>query len=332
MNAPADLLDKVQATGVIDDAQTLVMRRCIYADGAVTRAEAGSLFKIERARRTHNDAWSALFREALVDLALNQTPPNGYLTESDADWIIAQIEKDARSDTQLEALVAIVETAREVPLRFSAYVLRQIKNAVVYGDGVDAQGQSLEPGAVGPAELRLLKRTVWGAGCGGLLAIGKEEAEALFDIADATTGADNAPEWEDFFARAVGNYLMGATERPVVTREEALEAWHTDYHSNVLNFLSGMLTGISAFDLSALKEGSLQQRIDQRIAADEATRAEMRHAAERLVGEKAAWLVDRLNRNNLMNGAERQLLHFVKREASALSPELEAVIERTIAA
>lgn len=331
MNA-VEILEKVRASGVIDNDLALAMRRCVYADGVISRAEAGALFDIERVRGAHNAVWSTLFRESLVDLALNQTAPHGYLTESDADWIIAQIgeKQDARSDTQLEALVAIVEQARDAPLRFSAYVLRQIKNAVLYGDGVDAAGRKLTPGVIGPVELQLMRRTVWGAGSGGLLAISKEEAEALFEIADATTGADNSPEWDDFFARAVGNYLIGATSRPVVTREEALQAWHTDYHADMLRFLSAMLTGISNFDLAALKEGTLQARVDQSIAHDEMARAQMREAAERLVGDKAGWLVDRLNRNDRTNGPERQLMRFIAEEARALSPELQAMIERLL--
>lgn len=335
----SQVLDRARTTGKVADEDVTALRREIYDSGAVDQDELKNLFEIERARSAHNPLWSALFREAVVDLALFRTPPSGYLSDDNAQWLIAQIgdRKDARTDTELEALAALVERAQQVPLDFSAYVLRQIKNAVVYADGPDAAGRTLTPGAIAGPEIKLIQRVLWGAGCGGHLAISRDEAEALFEIADSTTGAKNDPAWPDLFARAVGNYLLGATARPVPTREQALQFSSARDDRDVVDVLTGVLNGVARLlrkgGLAHIREtigaGGLGEQVEARIAADEAARAAARAEAERLIGEKAGWLVDRIRRNGLVSGPERELLGFVKREAKSLSPELEALILAT---
>ncbi len=328
------VFERVQASGRIEDVDVMAMRRFVFDSGPVDPDAVRRLFDIERVRTAHNAAWSELFCEAVTDLAIYRTPPSGYLSEENAVWLIAQIgeRKDARTDTELEALASIVEKAREVPRSFSAYVLRQIKSAVVHADGLDALGRPLTPGAVRAPELRLMQRVLWGAEAGGHLAISREEAEALFDIADATAGATNDAAWNDMFARAVGNYLIGATARPAISREAALQAWNQDYEADVVETLTRFLNGAaklfqSGWASSVLREGALGDEVEKAIAADEAARAKARAEAERFVGEKADWLVDRVRRNGLVTGPEAALLAFVAREARELSPELRKLID-----
>lgn len=328
------VLERVQASGRIEDVDVMAMRRFVFDSGSIEPDTVRRLFDIERVRKVHNPEWSDLFCEAVVDLAIHRTPPAGHLSAENAEWLIAEIgeREDARSDTELEALAAIVEKAREVPPAFSAYVLRQIKTAVVQSDGVDARGARLTPGAVGAPELKLLRRVLWGAEAGGHLAISREEAEALFDIADATTGAANDPAWNDLFARAVGNYLLGATARASLPRAAALQAWDKDYETDVVHVLTSFLNGAAkmfegGWAAAAPGEGTLGEEVEKAVAADEAARAKARDGAARLVGEKADWLVDRVRRNGLVSGPEAELLAFVRREANLLSPELRALVE-----
>lgn len=324
--------DRVGQIGRVEDEDLAAARRFVYSDEIVSPDDIAGLFAIEQARTAHNPGWSSFFREALVDIALNQTPPQGYLSDENADLLIGCVgeRKEARSDTALEALADIVAKAREVSPRFSAFVLRQVKTAAIYSDGVDASGDHLRPGAIGAAELRLIQRVLWGAEAGGMLAVSREEAEALFDIADATAGAKNDPAWNELFARAVGNYLLGATARHPISREAALQAWDRPYESNIVSTLAAVLGGARA-GLGAvskiLGEGTFGEEMDYRIAVDELTRARAAEEAAQLQGEKADWLVDRVRRNGVVTGPERSLLEFVQRNASLLTPELRALVD-----
>ncbi|MBL8588997.1 MAG: hypothetical protein JNK46_10755 [Methylobacteriaceae bacterium] len=328
------VLDEAVRDGAIADGEVRAVRRALYGEGAPVGEAMRLLWEADKKRKAHSPEWSALFVEAALDVAIRETPPHGYFPADKAQKVIEALgeKTEARVDTVLEALVSIIEKAQDVPTDFSAFVLRKLKNAVIYSDETTASGEKLTPGVIGLPELALIRRTVWGAGGEGLLAVSRAEAEALFDIADATAGAPNAPEWEEFFARAVGNYLIGATGRTPLSRQEAFSAWHTDYESDMVGMLGKMLAGAARTMRGqgigeALNERSLSDRVALRIHAEEEARAAARDQAEKLTGEKADWLLERVRRNGLVSGPEAKLLQFVKREAILLSPELRKLVD-----
>lgn len=340
MNAPMfeSIAARVAATGVIGSSDVQAIRRTIYSDdGRISRSEAEALFTVDRGRKAHNQDWSALFVDALADYALNQQPPSGYVSEENARWIEAQIlrRKEPATDTDVAMLAKIIETAREVPPSFSAFALRVVKEAVIYGDTPDDQGRPMDAGRVDEAEIDLLRRVLWGAGAEGQLAVSRDEAETLFAIADATAGAENAPAFEDLFARAVGNFLIGATGRNMPTRSDALR-WQADndYKVNVVGMLSRVLrSSLQASSYSAVLDTVLTARslgadLDHAQDAQNLLRAEAQAVAEVLSPERTGWLVDRIDRNGLMTPAEKALLRFVQREAKALGIGLGGVMSK----
>ena len=330
---PSAVLESILASGDIAEADIARLRRAIFADGLVARVELKALFDFEKSRHVHNGAWSQLFVDTVVQHVIEDVQPVGYLSDDNAHWVIEQIgtKQGARSDTALEALIRIVETAREVPPFFSAYVLRQLKEAVVYSDGVDLRGRNLTPGCVNAAELDMIRRVLWGAGAEGQLAISKEEAEALFEIADAATGNISDPGWDDLFARAIGNYLIGATGRAVPTRAESLAMWHTDYQVDMCEVFSKALNSPlewrkTGFFGRLVKEGALSAQIEARIGRDNDERDQTIDTARTLIGPKADWLVDRIRRNGVTSGPEAALLEFLKCEVLRLSGEMVAML------
>lgn len=61
----------------------------------------------------------------------------------------------------------------------------------------------LEDGVIDAAEVKELKETLYADGV-----IDKEEADFLFELNDAVTGKDNAPEWNEFFTQAICDFLL----------------------------------------------------------------------------------------------------------------------------
>jgi hypothetical protein len=55
-------------------------------------------------------------------------------------------------------------------------------------------------------------------------AVTRDEADILFDIADAVAFAGNDPEWDDLFIGAVAHHLVGASGHSVRARPGALHA------------------------------------------------------------------------------------------------------------
>ena len=328
-----EIASAVASTGTVTQANIFSLRQTIFADGIVSRAEAEALFAVERARTSHNDAWSELFVEALSDYALRQELPVGYVSSETASWIEAQIKrrKQPSMDADMALVVELIEKARDVPPAFSAFALRLAKEAVVYGDGVDERGRMHKSGSVDAADVALLQRILWGAGSEGQLAISREEAEALVAIADATAGADNVPEFDDLFSRAIGNYLIGATGRDVPSRQDALQAqMPSDHRRNVLGTVQRMLSPTFA----DLKDGAkFQSLTEATFEASEAghrqrnaARAAVMVAAEVMTSQKASWLLDHVGKNGVTTGPERALLRFIARESSALDGSLKDVM------
>ena len=327
----------VAQSGKVEASQIMELRRAIYADGIVSRPEAEVLFEIERKRTAHSDAWSDMFVEALTDYALNREPPAGYLSADTAAWLMAEIgrRKTPSTDAEIEFVTNLVEKAREVPAAFSAFALGLIKTMVMYGGGTDARGRPHHGGRVGEADICTLQRILWGAGSEGLMAVSRDEAEALFAIAHASTGADNDPKFDDLFAKAIGNYLLGATGHAVPAREVSLR-WETEapHRADVLGVLSRTLAGASkAADArfvldTVMNARSLSDDVEHAIDQDNARRAAATDAAEVVTADKAGWLLDHIGQNGLMTAPEKALVAFVAREASALDPSLKAVLEK----
>ena len=328
------LLDDATRDGAIDEADVRAIRRALYGDGGQIGEAMRLLWTADSRRKSHSPEWSKLFVEAALDVALRETKPVGYFPPDKAQKVIEALGErgELRTDTVLEALVAIVEKARHVPTEFGAFVLRRMKQAVIMSDDVTASGEKLTPGVIGLPELKLIQRVVWGAGDEGHLAVSRAEAEALFDIADATAGAPNAPEWDAFFAGAVGNYLIGATGRQPPSRERAFQMWETNYKADALRQFGQVLTRARDMQLSDIRGDLNRHRLSSMVeaawAADNAARETQRAANERLVGEKAGWLVDRISRNRALSAPESALIAFLEREAKETPQALREIAAR----
>ncbi len=325
----------VASSGKVEASQIAELRRAIYSDGIVSRAEAEVLFEIERARKTHIDAWSEMFVEALTDYALNREPPSGYLSQDTAGWLIGQITKHnvPSTDAEIELLINIIEKASEVTPAFSAYALRLVKDMVIYSDGTDARGRSHGGMAVTEADVDSLQRILWGAGGEGRMAVSLDEAEALFSISHASAGAANDPHFDDLFAKAVGNYLLGATGRSVPPREVALRR-ETEgaYRADVVSVLSRALASVTKIEsarhiLETIKE-TFDDSMDVAFEKSNFERDVAIDAAEIITQQKAGWLLDHVGQNGVMTAPEKALVRFVAREASAIHPSLTPLIEK----
>lgn len=327
----------IATSGTIDASEVGQVRRAIFTDGLVTREEAVQLFEIERGRRAHDGDWAALFVEALTDYAIKQEPPAGYLSADTANWIMAEISKrkSPSTDAEVELVINLIEKAREVPASFAAFALRLVKDIVMYGDRPDARGRLHDGGRVTEADVDALQRILWGAGSEGLLAVSRDEAEALFAIARHSTGANNDPRFEELFAKAIGNHLIGATGRSIPALDVSLR-WETEgpYKANVLRVMSETLASASKVADTAFVADAIRNArslgADLEAANDDANRAREADiaAASVVTTGKADWLLEHVGQNGVITGPEKALLRFIAREASAIDPSLKDMLAK----
>jgi len=327
MNAVAAINEMI-GRGTVTDEDVLALRRAMYGnDHLIDRAEAEELFRLNDVAEGTCHAWPDFFAEAITDFCVHQTEPHGYVTEDMAQWLIAHVSASGRvkTATELEALIKVMEAAREVPAVLEEFAIKQVHEAVLHGGGVTRSGLTLKPGQIGRGEVELLRRILYAAGGDNGLAISRREAELLFDINDAVADKAQDPAWADLFVKANANYLMAAQLHSPVSRADALrrEKWLDNTGTSVGDYFGRILSGGLRGFLDAVRHdghAQMEQRNQQRT--QDIAMAEMVNKGE------ADWLVERINRDGDLHDAEKALLLFIKRESPDIHPGLKPLLER----
>lgn len=303
----SDFSSALKAGAAISPEDVLEIRRSVWPDGVVARAEAETIFELHRAAGGAGTEWSDFFIEAITNSVVNGQEPHGYVDDGSAAWLIGQLNRDGRAigPVELELVVKIVEKALNAPAALKAWALTEIERCVLTGEGATRRDGELRPGVVDEAEVKLLRRLVFASGGDGALVVSKDEAEMLWRIKDATLGADNAPGWRQLFVQAVGNHLMAYSSYSPLDRSEAtrLEAFMNDRRISLLGFLGRM--GRPDFDGAA--------KLFEREGGAEEHRAAVAAAAA-VTPTENVWLQFNVARDDRTDELEEALLRFLEEE------------------
>ena len=206
-----------------DYGEVLALRRAIYGKGDATRADLEIL--IARGRQGGADPeFCHLIAEVATDVLVRQVDPAGYVTEADAAWLVTRLSEGGglACRPEFEMLKAIFGHAVSVPPDLTAFAVREVEKAILTGRRDATGGLDHPPCVVTREDVEALRAMAFAPIRGSSLHVDRGTAEALFDIAHATANAANAPEFADFFAHAVGNYLIGVAFSGTPDRDEVL--------------------------------------------------------------------------------------------------------------
>ncbi|MES0882845.1 hypothetical protein [Roseibium sp. SCP14] len=315
--------------GQVSDDDVITLRRYIYGDMTVSLEEGAALFSLNNADLSFAGTWYELFPEAIGDILVHQAQPTGYVSAENADWLIRQITADGQicTRTELDAVLHVLEKAREAPVHLEQFALRTVADSVINGNGATRSGSELKPGVISEGEVELLRRVLYaGGGCGGI-AISKTEAEVLFDLNDATAEAENHPAWSELFSKAVANHLMAMSGFTPPPREVALarENWLEQpggFEGGLGGFFKRMISGGTSAVREAYSEGD-----NPYAARHGAMQAEI--AVNEVVTEdEAGWLVNRIGRDGVLHENEKVLLRFIREESPNIHPALQPLMDR----
>lgn len=318
-----DLCDGVLARGVVRADDVLALRRAVFGEITVTPAEVEALFRIDEGTEKRVPEWRALFLEAVTDWLVRQQQPSGYITEQQADWLIARIEADGRvrDGTELELIVRVLELADEAPASLSAFGLALVTRSVIENDGV-----------ISADEVQRMRRLVFALTGPGGMAVTREEAGALFDLNDAARGRDNDPSWTHFFKRAVANAVTAAAGWAPPGREEALrrQAWLEAPENDPGGLLGEAAGAAGRLTLGGIRDalfGSDHAHHDRRLSRQTAAAA----GAAPVDREEARWLLDRIGRDGAFDDNERALIAFLREIAPTTDESLQPLIDQLAA-
>ena len=208
-------LTSVGDDGYVSAEDVRFLRRNVFADGVVSAEELDALFRLGEKAEDGDREWPQYFAEAAADFYLREEQPNGYLTQDEFDSLKARVTRDGAKASKLELglLIKLLETAISAPSDMAHFVGEQIKRHVCEKDGA---------AFISSEDVELIRRYIFAAAGDGNVAVTRTEAELLFDLSDATAKADNNPEWNDLFKKAVSNHLMAHIGFAPVGRQEAL--------------------------------------------------------------------------------------------------------------
>jgi hypothetical protein len=327
-NASARIAD-IASRKRITPLDVLEFRQLVFRDGVVACDEAQMLFQLNECCAEQCAEWQEFFVEAITDYIVHQEKPAGYVSAKNADWLIGAISHDGKVDTatELELLVRVLERAKFSTERLVAFALKQVKHAVVDGQGPLMQGGELVPGVIEQAEVDLVRRVLYAFGGDGNIAITRSEAEVLFEINDCVAGARNDASWNDLFVKAIANFVMCASGYQAPTREEALRQE---------NFLDRADADIGGFMARMASTGGREMlaayRLSVDIDADWEARNQWdgvcRRRAERIDNVEARWLAERIGKDGRLQENELALVRFIKQTSPEIHPEFKPLFEK----
>lgn len=322
-------IDEIIERGSIKDIDVIKLRAAYYDDGTISTEEAGMLFHVNEASPVQDPSWAPFFVEAITDYIVNQSPPEGYITAENADWLIGKISRNGLVDTKtkLDLLINVLDKARWSPASLVRFALEQVKGAVLNSDGPLRAGKKLVAGEISESEIELVRRILYAFGGDGSVAVTRAEAEVLFDINDAVGQGPANPAWTDLFAKAIASSLMASSGYAVPTREEALrrEEWLEQRGDLSPRAMAGAMTVLGLSNIWPLfREQSSEERALARL---ERQRIEIITNEEITEGE-ADWLIARLARDGEVTYNEEALLAFLNRESPKIPSSLADLIRK----
>ncbi|MCW1401385.1 hypothetical protein OKA06_03210 [Novosphingobium sp. MW5] len=307
------LAEQAAADGAISAEEILSLRRAGWGDGAISPEEAEAIFLVNDSLEDPSVEWAEFFVEALCEFVVNGVEPKGYVSQSQADWLVERVRHNGslQSMTELELLVKVIEKALNVPQSLKDFVIAQVEQAVLTGEG-PTRGGHLERGNVNAVEAQILRRAIFAQAGDRPAAVSRSEAEMLFRLKDATLAANNAPEWKRLFVQGVGSYLSGYTSYTPLQAERAAELEHfmDDSTPSLLRFAGRMAK-------ADVETGAVQtfRTLFGRKGLDKAPEVA---AAAQVTTEESTWLQGQIDANNVVDEYDEALLAFLAEEKSGL--------------
>lgn len=325
----------LRASGRIEAQHAIQLRRMIYAKGSVTRADAEILFKLDRACSKKDDAFAALYVEALTDYFVWQTDPKGYVTPEQGKFLIENVAGDGHvsAKTELELVLNVVHWARQCPEDVVTLVLEAVRQSVLLSRHTPI-GANRPRANVGAGDVAILRKALHAPAGDGSLLVTRREADMLFALNEATGAGENDPAWKDFFVRAIANHLMNPMDTPVAPDYEVAkqrERW-LDERGSVGSLLTGVGKALASGDVPFAKVwhqfdpmGVAAARKEAE-AEDRATR--QRLAREEIDADEVKWVSERILKDGTIDENEKALLAFLKKESPKIDPSLTALFKR----
>ena len=311
------LMARITQLGELNEADARRIVNEIYSDGVVSRDEAEALFRVNDQLAERDPLWTERFIEAVRDYLLCREAPEGWVDDSEADWLIDIIGRDGHIETEseIDLMLDLLRYADGAPEKLSRFCLEAVSHRIV------------ENGVADEAMTERMRRILYAPAGEAALWVSRHEATVLFETNDAIAHAPNAKSWNNLFAKAILNHLVSAAHPEPMSESDALarEAWLNDTKVNVGGFFSKMA--------SAFTSGSWFDKISEDPEAAARARYMAKEAAAKagktVTDNEQKWFLRRLGWDKSVSPAERTLIELLKAEAPGFATGLKEATQMT---
>jgi hypothetical protein len=223
--ALAALEAEIREAGWVNADQVLRLRRAVYQEGGINRDKAAALFRLNRRVLARDPAWAEFYVEALSEFFFWRNGSESVLTEEAERTLFEWLgpRPSVEDPTELRLLLNLIFRTSGCSERFRSYVLKGVEHGVLSSDFALCGRGERQPGAIDKADVEVIRRLIYGSGGQRGMAIGRAEAEFLFDLNRATAAADNHPAWRELFVKAITMHVLyGGASPDQVDEQEAL--------------------------------------------------------------------------------------------------------------
>ncbi|MEM8616137.1 MAG: hypothetical protein AAGF20_04295 [Pseudomonadota bacterium] len=305
------MMSRVARLGEMSETEARRIVGQVYEDGIVSRGEAEALFRLNDVLSEADPYWMQRFAEAIKDYLITREPPVGWVTEDEADWLIAQVDHqgDRPSLSEIDLVLHVLRHAEGAHERLSNHAMATLSRRIK------------SDGRASADMVERLRYAIFARAGDSASWVSRDEAAVLFQINDAIAFAKNDPSWNDFFARAIANHLMASAHPNPVDEAEALrrEKWVADTSVNPLRTMGSMVTSFGDGWFEKVARSS-KKAARARMAAAEARQK----AAEKVTSDEQAWFMRRLGWDGKVSPAEKALIEFLHREVPGFTVGLAA--------
>jgi hypothetical protein len=275
----------------------------MYRNNVKSLSDAGALFEMNTKLAGTDVSWDRLFVGALKDYVLSQSDPKNWVTEEEASWLIASIDRNEGPPiaTEVDLLLQIIRYAEGFPDHFGYFTLqmacaRITRIGKAYAEDVERVRRALIV-PVGDSQ-------TW---------ITAAEADLLLRTNDAIAFAANDPSWNDLFARAIANHLFARAHPEPLSEGDVLsrDHWVGDMRPEPGTFLDDVRSSfLEGRWFAPLSESESKAEIAREVAREAAHRA-----TDIGTDDEASWFLKCVGTERSVSLAERALLDFLKLEA-----------------
>jgi hypothetical protein len=208
-------------------AELLQERRNRDRERDITRSEAESLLALDRMQPESTSVWREFVADAVSDHIV-AAEPSGIIDAEKAAWLMQAAAPRGRAESLVafETVVRTLERAGEAPAALAAFAIRQLRAAIISGEGPAIGARTHFSRTMDADDTALLYRILVAAGGAEGRPVSREEADALFDLHDATARSQNDAAFNELFYRAIANYTLAQSGHALEPRKEALSPEH----------------------------------------------------------------------------------------------------------